>query len=303
MVTRRTHGDLIWIDLQAPTPSEVEKLVEEFDIDHLVAEELLLPTNKPRVEFHEHYLYTIFHFPALQHAHRTVEQEIDMVVGKDFLITTHYENMDALQAFSKLFEVNSILDDNPAHNHAGFLFFVIIKRLYQAVEHEVDFIKSDLANVENKLFSGHEVETVRHISRISRDLLNIRQIIEPHRDVLKDMETKGADFFGGDFSPCLKALSNEYYRVHNHVMRNTEVIQELRETNNSLLTTKEGETMRVLTIMALMTFPLALLVSIFNIDTDHNPIKGLPYDFWIIVGIVVALGASMIMYFKKRGWL
>jgi hypothetical protein len=57
-------------------------------------------------------------------------------------------------------------------------------------------------------------------------------------------------------------MSNEYYRVHNHVMRNTESLHELRETNNSLLTTKQNETMRVLTGMALLTFPLTLFVTI-----------------------------------------
>ena len=86
-------------------------------------------------------------------------------------------------------------------------------------------------------------------------------------------------------------------------MRNTELLHELRETNNSLLSTKENETMRILTIMALLTFPLALLVSILEIDTVNNPIRHMPYDFWIILGIVIAVGASMYLYFKHKKWL
>jgi magnesium transporter len=144
---------------------------------------------------------------------------------------------------------------------------------------------------------------VRAISESARDFLNIRQTIEPHREILHTLETEGAQFWGTDFMPYLRTLNNEYYRVHNHIMRNTESLHELRETNNALLSTKENETMRILTIMALLTFPLSLFVDIFSIDTDHNPIRGLPYDFWIIVGLVLAIGGMMIFYFKHKKWL
>lgn len=60
--------------------------------------------------------------------------------------------------------------------------------------------------------------------------------------------------------------------------------------------------MRVLTIMALLTFPLALVVSILEIDSVYNPIKGMQYDFWVIVGIVIVLGTCMIAYFKHKNW-
>jgi len=86
-------------------------------------------------------------------------------------------------------------------------------------------------------------------------------------------------------------------------MRYTDFLHELRETNNSLLSTKQNETMRVLTIMALLTFPLALFVAIFDINATSNPIIGLPYDFWIIVGAVVSVGIAMFAFFKHKKWL
>ena len=61
--------------------------------------------------------------------------------------------------------------------------------------------------------------------------------------------------------------------------------------------------MRILTIMALLTFPLALFVAIFDIDATSNPIIGLPYDFWIILGAVLTIGTGMLLYFKHRKWL
>jgi magnesium transporter len=244
----------------------------------------------------------VLHFPALRHSHKTREQEIDFIIGKDFLITTHYDVIDPLHKFAKIFEVHSIVDKTP-FDHAGFLFFAMLKKLYKAVEHEVEYVRHDLSVIEEHVFSEHQLEMVAAISRSARDLLNLRQVVEPHREVLHTLESEGPKLFGEDFVVHLRTLSNEYYRVHNHIMRETESLHELRETNNSLLTTRQNETLKIFTIMAFITFPLSLIVTILSMNTVHNPIRGLPYDFWIVISIMGIVSLMMVWYFRNKKWM
>lgn len=303
MLSRYQQGGLVWVDIESPTPAEIQSIVNEFGVATLIAEELLLPSGKPRAEVYEDYLYVIFHFPALRHSHKTRTQEVDFVVGRHFVITAHHEIIDPLHKFSKIFEVNSVLQTNDLGDHAGLLFFYMVKKLYKAVEHEIEFIHRDLGDIEEHIFSGHEASMVSAISRSARDLLNLRQTIEPHREVLRELEENGARLFGEEFTPYLRALSNEYYRVHTHIMREIEALHELRESNNSLLTTKQNETMKIFTILAFFTFPLALIVEIANMHSEHNPLQGLPYDFWVTIGILCVTALGMWMYFKNKRWL
>lgn len=303
MLSRHTYGDLTWIDLEAPTHKEAHDIAREFTLVPLIADELILPSAKPRVEFYEAYVYVILHFPAVRNSNKHFEQEVDFIIGRNFIITTHYDIIDPLHKFSKVFQVNSILEREQFGDHAGHLFFYMLRKLYRGIEYEIDHVRHDLMHIEENIFAGREVEMVKALSRSARDLLNMRQTMEPHREVLKTLETDGTRFFGDKFMPYLRALANEYYRVHNHIMRNTDSLHELRETNNSLLSTKENETMRTLTLMALLTFPLSLFVAIFDINATSNPIIGRPFDFWIIVGAVVFSGTLMLWYFKHRKWL
>lgn len=303
MIARHKHNDVTWIDLQSPTPQEVADIAVEFDLDHQTAEELLLPSLKPRVDFTDKWLYLILHFPALRHGRKTKEQEVDFVVGKQFIITTHYDAVDPLHKFSKVFETNSVLDREHLGDHGGFLLYYMLKNLYKAIDHEGEYIRRELSQIEEHIFSGEEVEMVEAISKSARDLLNLRQTIEPHREVLHDLETNGSKFFGSDFVPYLKGMSNEYYRVHNHIMRNTESLHELRETNNSLLTTKQNETMRLLTVMALLTFPLSLLVAIADFHGTGNPFSHFENGFWYILGIVAFGAATLLWFFSRKKWL
>jgi magnesium transporter len=61
--------------------------------------------------------------------------------------------------------------------------------------------------------------------------------------------------------------------------------------------------MKTLTIMAFVTFPLTLVSSIFGMNTHYLPIVGLPGDFWIVTGTMLALAICFFLYFKRKGWL
>ena len=305
MITRYQHKNVTWVDLESPTSDEVREIMRKYHIHPIVAEELLHPTLKPRVEFYENnFIYLILHFPAFKHTHATQQnQEVDFIIGHNFIITTHYDTIDPLHKFSKVFEVDSILDKSGIGNHAGYIIYFMIKKLYGALEHELEYITDALKEIEDQVLKGREKEMVIELSGISRDLLSFKQAVSPHGDVLASFDPAGRQFFGNNFQHYLKNIVSEYYRVQNGIEANLDSLRELRETNNSLLSTKQNEIMKVLTIMAFITFPLSLIASIFGMNTRFLPIVGLPYDFWIIIGIMTVALISFFTFFKYRHWL
>jgi len=240
-----------WIDLEAPTKDDVRSIMKEFSIHPIVANELLSPTRRPKVDLYNNHIYLILHFPAFQHRHGTsTEQEVDFIIGKNFIITTHYEMIDPLHEFSKVFEVNSIIDKSHMGSHAGFLFYYIVKELYKSLEIELDNINDALEKIEEQIFEGKEKDMVEELSKVNRDLLNFKQSIRLHKEVLASLEKAGLSFFGDSFSYYLRAITGEYYKIASAMEGNRETLSELRETNDSLLTTKQNETMKILTILA-----------------------------------------------------
>jgi magnesium transporter len=304
MISRYTHGDLTWVDLESPTQGEVREIMNEFDIASAVAEELLLPSMRPKVDFLGSHIYLVLHFPALRHSHRhSQEQEVDFRRGQKFIITTHYDTVDPLHKFSKVFEVDSILDKSNIGAHAGFIFYYMVKKMYRSIEHELEVTRDKLEEAEARIFEGQEKDMVKNLSFISRDLLNMRQSLSPHRETLSSLSELASPFFEGTFDGELRTIQNEYLRIYGAVKTNATWLIELRETNNSLVSTKQNEVMKVLTIMAFITFPLSLVASIFGMNTDYLPIVGQPNDFWIITGAMIVGMLLFLGYFKYKKWL
>ncbi|MBX4192493.1 CorA family divalent cation transporter, partial [Candidatus Parcubacteria bacterium] len=166
MLMRHVQHNLTWIDLISPTPQEIRELMQEFALEPRVAQELLAPTMKSKVERQGHLAYLVLHFPALRGIGRS-EQEIDFIIGKQFLITTRYEDMDRLHFFAKAFEVDAVLGHSSMTN-GGHIFVAMARNLYQALLNECDAVQRRLLDTEDKIFSGNERKMVLEISLIGR---------------------------------------------------------------------------------------------------------------------------------------
>ncbi len=306
MINTYKYKNLTWIDASSPTRDELSSLIGKYDLHSIIGEELFEPTKKPKIEIYDDYIFLALHIPS----HSTVDKkrivvskEIDFVISKDYIITSHDEILEPLHEFAKIFETNTILDKKGIGNHAGIIFYYIIKKLYDGILNDLENIKDALSTAEKHVFNGNERKMVEVLSDISRELIDFKQITHLHREILESFRELPSEFFGKDFKFFIDDISNLYNSIHGLIISNKELLSDLRETNDSLLTTKQNENLKMFSILAFVTFPLTLFLNLFMIPTSHTPILGNPYDWEIIVGIVVLTAILMITYFKERDWL
>ena len=304
MIERYTHKGLTWVDLESPTGEEVRQVMEEFGVHPLVGDELLVPTLRGKVDLYENHIYLVLHFPAFRHSHtKDGNQEIDFIIGKDYLITTHYDTIDPIHKFSKVFEVNSILDKSDIGNHAGFLFFYMIRKIYRSLYHELDYLDDRLEEAEAAIFGGGEQSMVQYLAGINHDLLNFKQALRSHSEVLSSLEVAGKEFFGEKFSYHLRSITGEYYKVSGTLEGLKETMTDLRDTNDSLLSAKTNNIMKILTIITFATFPSVLLAGIFGMNAQATPFVGTPHDFWTILSLMLFTTVLTFGFFIYKKWL
>jgi magnesium transporter len=145
---------------------------------------------------------------------------------------------------------------------------------------------------------------VSTISRLNRDLLNFKQTIRPHKEVLGSFEQTGIQFFGDNFSYYLHALMGEYFKVSSRLDGHRETLLELRDTNDSLLTAKTNEIMKSLTVMAFVILPLTFIGQLFGMSTSNIPLINEPGGFWVILSSMGVVAVLLYCYFKfVKKWM
>ena len=305
MITKKTFKGIPYLDVYNPTSDEVKEIMRDYHLDPGVAEEILSPSLKPRVERYSDYFYMILHFPAFKqsHADNSHSQEIDFIISKKFFITVRYDVNESIERFVKKIDVDSITSKVEIGHPSLFLFFNLTERLYNASMFELQSAETDLKEIEDKVFAGQEKDMVFALSRFGRNMLEFRQTITSHKDVLKSLEKSWRSVFGDIYTHHIDRMMASYFKVKNTHNMVKDTMQEVRLTNDSLLTTKQNETMKVFTILAFVTFPLTLVAGLFGMNTKDTPFLGAENDFWIILGSMGLVTLVMFLYFRWKRWL
>jgi len=180
----------------------------------------------------------------------------------------------------------------------------LMKRLYARVEDDLESIRQSLMHAEAGIFDSKERRMVEVLSNISRELTDLKQSSRVHKEVIEAFGPAAQAFFGQDFKyHYIDDIIRQYGKIHELTSNNHELLNDLRETNDSLLSTKQNEIMQTLTIIASIIFPLELVTGIFSMNTAYTPIVGSPHDFTIIMAILIVLTLAMIGYFKYKKWV
>ena len=302
MIQRFEDKGITWVDISSPSPEEIRAVMEEYNVPPELLGDLSGPVPRSAAVSAEHAIKITIDFPIVRRKDVETSHEIKFIITKKTLLTVRYEEAAALHKFGKEFEVLSTLGRATKDTHGGFLFVALMSALYEGLAAKLDYLESRLDFIEQEMFEEHERKMVFEISKTSQTLITFRQILFSHKEVLEVAEPLFLKMFDAKFGKHVQELVTYYQYLSRRVTTLTASLQELRNTNDSLLSAKQNETMKVLTIMAFVTYPLTLISSIFGMNTENTPLIGHHYDFWIVLGIMFFVTVTFFIYFKYKRW-
>lgn len=299
-----THKNVTWIDFESPTKDDILYLHENFDIHPLVLEELITPTYQPRVLRYDQCLFFSIHIPLFDVKERTTYAgELDIILTKDHLITAHRFPIYQIGKFFAELEASEgkrrlHLEDSPTH-----LVYHLLELLLNSCFPKLYHISEKIDRIETEVFAGHEKEMVFEISLVKRDILNFRRTLKPQRSLIESLLATKHPFIPPGLTAYFQDLIGTNVRLWNMLESNKETIEALEATNNSLLSNKLEQTMKVLTIFSAVILPLTVYSNAMSMNTTHLPFESAAGGFWIHLAMMVFLSALTIVVFRMKRWI
>lgn len=263
MISRHDYKGGVWVDLEQPSEEEIHDIVKEFSISKQFEKEMVSPTPSPMVAAADGAMLLVLHFPAHGADNGdTRNQEVDFIVGGDFIVTVRYEVVAPLYHLKKLLETEELVSGRGSLT-TDVLLEVLFAHLYTSVRDHIDHAADTLARVEKDMFDGHERTTVRSISEISREFLHLEAMLATQEESLGRFLKALADrsFFGASFAARTERILAERSQIAQLISTHRAIATELRETNVALLGARQNEIMKKLTIITFIVEVSILLVA------------------------------------------
>jgi magnesium transporter len=296
---------LRWVNIEEPGAPERGWLEEHFDFHALDLEDVLSRNQRPKIDTYDDYLFIVLHFPIFDPSvGRLGAGELDLFVGPDFLITIPNQPLQPVEYLFERCRSKEELREQLFSRGSGYLLYRVVDDAFDYCFPMLRKIGNKLDALEEEIFEGRSEEIVRDISNAKQEIINFRKVIRPERPVLRDLERVKHRYLAPDldleiyFDDVVDANERIWDMLENY----KEVVEALEESNESVISHRVNDILRVLTSISVIVLPLTLLASIWGMNVGV-PGEESKTAFWIVVGAMFAILVSMVAYFRRRGWL
>ncbi len=80
------------------------------------------------------------------------------------------------------------------------------------------------------------------------------------------------------------------------------MVEALESTNESVISHRQNDVLRILTVFSVVLLPLTLITGFFGMNV-HFPGFDTAWAFWSIFGLMAAAFVGMFAYFRHKRWL
>jgi magnesium transporter len=296
------HG-LTWALLDSPSTEEAEALAERFGWHPLDLEDVLSRRQRPKVDEYPDYLFGVLHFPVYDKAvQRLNAAELDTFVGHGYLVTIPNVELLPVTRLFRRCEEDAELREQLFSKGSGYLLYHILDDLFDYCFPILDKIGHKLDSVEDDLFEKRAEDVVRDLSNVKQEIISYRKIIKPERSTLRLLERQVERFLPEQLELYFDDIVDASERVWDLLDNYKEVVEALEDTNESVISHRQNDVLRILTVVSVVLLPLTLVTGIFGMNV-HFPGFETAAAFWIIAGTMLGLVIGLIAFFRLKRWL
>jgi magnesium transporter len=305
-VAELSANGLTWIHLDPPIdPETVNALRERFGWHPLDVEDVLSKRQRPKVDDYvdDGYLFGVLHFPAYdKNVQRLNAGELDFFLGPDYLVTiSNVELLPVTRLFNRVQE-DERFREQLFSKGSGRLLYEVLDDLFDYCFPILDKIAYKLDSIEDDIEDRRSEEIVTDISKVKQEIISYRKIIKPQRPALRLLERHIERFLPEELELYFDDLVDASERIWDLLDNYKEVVEALESTNESVISHRQNDVLRILTVFSVILLPLTLISGIFGMNVLF-PGEQTHAAFWAIVGLMVTVIIGMIGFFKYKRWL
>jgi magnesium transporter len=296
---------LTWIHLDTPTLTHAQELADRFGWHPLDVEDVMSKRQRPKVDDYadEGYLFGVLHFPVYDRSiQRLNAAELDVFVGPDYLVTLPTVELLPLTRLFRRCEEDDAFREQLFSKGSGRLLYEVLDDLFDYCFPILDKIGYKLDSLEDDVFEGRSEEVVRDISNVKQEIISYRKIIKPERTTLRLLERHVERFLPEELELYFDDIVDAAERIWDILDNYKEVVEALEDTNESVISHRQNDVLRVLTVFSVVLLPLTLITGFFGMNVRF-PGFDTAWAFWVIFAAMVASLAGLLAFFRYKRWL
>jgi len=288
-----------WIHVHgSASPELLRELGASFGLHPLALEDVLNTGQRPKLENYDHQLFAVMSQPVWSGKELRTEQ-VSLFFGKNYLISFYNGDHDPFEPVRKRLRADG---SRLRGRGADYLFYtlldVIIDQGYPILEDLGEWIE----DLEDELLGSPSKTTLSQIHRLKRDLLLLRRMLWPQREVINQLLREDQSLIDEATRPYLRDCYDHTIQIMDLFETFRDMAAGMMDVYLSSVSNRLNDIMRVLTVIATIFIPPTFLVGVYGMNFGDMPELHWRYGYPMVWLIIITTTSGLLLFFKRKKW-
>jgi len=296
------EGVQIWVDAEKPTEEENKQLLEGiFNFHPLAIEDCIAVSERPKVDDYGDYIFMVIHAVDYLHsAHEFKTTELNLFMGKNFLVTVHEDSLRSITTM-----IDRVMKNAPLIARApDRLTYNILDSLLENYHPALEELSREIADLEKKILTRSSTTTFHDILQLKTEVQRLRQIVSPQRETIARLAHGEFKIVRAHLLPYFRDLQDHLSRINDMADAYRDALTNTLQVHLNVQQMQVNRVIKILTVLATLSMPLLIVTSFYGMNISHIPntnwdVQG---GYATILGGTALITLILYMVLKRKGW-
>ncbi|MDX1477060.1 MAG: magnesium/cobalt transporter CorA [Saprospiraceae bacterium] len=297
----RMDDTVVWIDIRGLHEiGLVQQVGEMYHIHPLALEDILDTQQRPKFEeYDDGFFLVLKSFVYDAENKKILPEQISIYCGDGFVLSFQEDESDVFAGVrTRVEQANGRI----RARGADYLAYALADNLVDTYFHVLDQLGDEIEQLEDLIMDNPTPELKQLMHRLKECILDLRRGLSPAREAVMAFSRVDSEMIGDRTRYFIRDLYDHILRAIEINETNRESLTGLQDLFISEISFRMNKVMQTLTIVATIFIPLTFLAGIYGMNFDYIPELHYRYGYFVLLGIMVAIGLGLLYVFKRKRW-
>jgi len=290
-----------WINITGLAQTEIiAKVGSIFGVHPLILEDILNTRQRPKMEDYGSYIFVVMNMLSVEPGEGIVSEQVSFLLTPQAVISFQEQPGDVFDSVRKRLQSKK---GRIRQSGADYLFYALIDSIVDNYFVVFEWIGEVIEEIEDELVEHPTPEILKTIYALKRDLIYIRKVIYPLREVVAQLHRGESDLLDPSILVYFRDVYDHVILLSDYVETSRDMAAGMLDIYLSSVSNRMNEVMKVLTIIATIFIPLTFIAGIYGMNFEYMPELGWRLGYPGALGIMAVIVVIMLMYFHRKEWI
>lgn len=276
-------------------------IANQFELDQLILADVMNTHARPKIQEYDNCIYISFKMLQYDESQNRIASENIVILIKENILLLFQEKIG--DVFNPVRERVRKNKKRIRGSGTDYLAFALMDVVFDNYNYLISQIGEKIESLEEDLLNNAHESILEEINNFKKEIIYLDKSIKPCREIVMELLKMDSEFLGDKVYVHFEDLKNNINQAIESLQSYREILSDQLMIYHTTISSKLNDIIKFLTVFSVIFIPLTFIAGVYGTNFENLPELHYKYSYFIMLGVMLILAISMILYFKNKKWL